>query len=237
MLKNSVLFNTFACCKDFQLLEVPWFNFDSEKMIIGICGGSGSGKTTLLKRLSKYFHGIHPSIFSMDNYYKPIHFQHVDENGEVNFDLPSALNEEVLVNDLKELAIGNPIEVIEYHFNAPPDKNVLITIHPSDLVIVEGLFLFHYPGVKEALDFSIFVDVDLDVQLDRRLYRDQESRGYSREAILYQWKNHVTPCYESYLLPYREDAHFKFRNDIHADEDFDALVKILEEKLKMQKVS
>ena len=203
-------------------------------MIIGICGGSGSGKTTLLKRLSKHFHELNPSVFSMDNYYKPIHFQHVDENGEVNFDLPSALNEEHLVNDLQQLCNGEPIEVIEYHFNAPPDKNVLITIHPSDLVIVEGLFLFHYPGVRNVLDYSVFIDVDLTVQLDRRLYRDQETRGYSRESILYQWKNHVTPCYNNYLLPYKKDANFIFRNDVHADEDFATLVKILESKLQTQ---
>ncbi len=213
------------------------FNFDSKNMIIGICGGSGSGKTTLLKRLSKHFQELNPSVFSMDNYYKPIHFQHVDENGEVNFDLPTALNEEHLVGDLQQLSIGEPIEVIEYHFNAPPDKNILITIHPSDLVIVEGLFLFHYPGVRNSLDFSVFIDVDLDVQLDRRLYRDQETRGYTRESILYQWKNHVTPCYNNYLLPYKAEANFIFRNDVHADEDFATLVGILETKLKTKQVS
>lgn len=206
-------------------------------MIIGICGGSGSGKTTLLKRLSQHFQELNPSVFSMDNYYKPIHFQHVDEHGEVNFDLPTALNEEHLVGDLQQLSIGEPIEVIEYHFNAPPDKNVLITINPSDLVIVEGLFLFHYPGVRNSLDFSIFIDVDLDVQLDRRLYRDQETRGYTRESILYQWKNHVTPCYNNYLLPYKGEANFIFRNDAHADEDFATLVGILETKLKTNQVS
>lgn len=210
------------------------FNFDLESMIIGICGGSGSGKTTLLKRLSQHFQELNPSVFSMDNYYKPIHFQHIDENGEVNFDLPAALNEEHLVGDLQQLSIGEPIEVIEYHFNSPPDKNILITIHPSDLVIVEGLFLFHYSGVRNSLDFSVFIDVDLGVQLDRRLYRDQETRGYTRESILYQWKNHVTPCYNNYLLPYRDDANFIFRNDVHADEDFVTLVQILETKLQNQ---
>jgi uridine kinase len=213
---------------------LPSFNFDIQSMIIGICGGSGSGKTTLLKRLSQHFQELNPSVFSMDNYYKPIHFQHIDENGEVNFDLPTALNEDHLVGDLQQLSIGEPIEVIEYHFNAPPDKNVLITIHPSDLVIVEGLFLFHYPGVRNSLDFPVFIDVDLDVQLDRRLYRDQETRGYTRESILYQWKNHVTPCYNNYLLPYKGDANFIFRNDAHADEDFATLVEILESKLQNQ---
>lgn len=201
-------------------------------MIIGICGGSGSGKTTLLKRLSQHYSNLHPSIFSMDNYYKPIHFQHIDENKQVNFDLPTALYEERLFKDLAALSRGESIEVIEYHFNAPPDKHVLITVNPSDIIIVEGLFSFHYQEVRDLLDLSIFIDVDLDVQLDRRLYRDQETRGYTHEAIMYQWKNHVIPCYENYLLPYRKDADFLFRNDIHADEDFIKLVALIDAKLK-----
>jgi uridine kinase len=205
-------------------------------MVIGICGGSGSGKTTLLKRLSHHFKHLKPSIFSMDNYYKPIHLQHIDENGEVNFDLPTALYEFQLIDDLEKLSKGESVEVIEYHFNAPPDKHVLITINSSDLIIVEGLFLFHYPGVRRLLDFSVFIDVDLNVQLDRRLYRDQESRGYTREAIMYQWKNHVVPCYENYLLPHKEHADFLFRNNEFADEDFQKLTEILERKLNPELV-
>jgi uridine kinase len=113
--------------------------------VIGICGGSGSGKTTLLKRLSETFEGINPSVFSMDNYYFPIEMQQKDKNGIVNFDLPTALDERKLSNDLFQLVNWEPIEVKEYFFNAPPDKNVLITIQPSEVIIVEGLFLFYYP--------------------------------------------------------------------------------------------
>lgn len=197
-------------------------------MIIGICGGSGSGKTTLLKRLANSFEHLKPSVFSMDNYYLPIEMQQLDDNGEINFDLPTALDRQRLTSDLQELAKGNPIEVKEYHFNSPPDKNVLITIESSDLIIVEGLFLFEYNEVHELLDLSIFIDVDQEVQLDRRLYRDQETRGYTREAIVYQWDNHVTPCFNNFLLPYRDTADFKFRNDNRADEDFN----LLEQKIK-----
>lgn len=193
-------------------------------MIIGICGGSGSGKTTLLKRLRNHFGSVNPSIFTMDNYYYPIDQQHLDDNGYYNFDLPTALDEVRLVKDLAKLSNGESILVKEYHFNAPPDKHILLTIDPSELIIVEGLFLFHYQGVKELLDYSIFVNVDPQVQLDRRLYRDQETRGYTREGIIYQWENHVTPCYEKYLLPYREEANFQFRNDARSDEDFETLI-------------
>lgn len=205
-------------------------------MIIGICGGSGSGKTTLLNRLSREFAHLNPSIFSMDNYYYPIEKQFKDDHGYYNFDLPTALDEKQLTSDLNDLISGKPVDVIEYHFNAPPDKNILITIEPSPLIIVEGLFLFHYKGVREKLDFSVFVEVDPAVQLDRRLYRDQETRGYTREAILYQWNNHVLPCYQNYLLPYREDADFRFRNDARADEDFEKLVKAISLEMEALKV-
>jgi len=203
-------------------------------MIIGICGGSGSGKTTLLKRLQRHFQDIKPSTFIMDNYYHPIEMQIKDVNGEYNFDLPTALDEQKLSSDLDKLANGNEILVKEYHFNSPPDKHVLLTIAPSELIIVEGLFLFHYQNVKKHLDFSIFVDVEPKTQLDRRLYRDQETRGYSRSAILYQWDNHVKPCYENYLLPYQQEADFSFRNDSRADYDFERLVKEIESRLRQE---
>ena len=205
-------------------------------MIVGICGGSGSGKTTLLKRLCNEFIDLKPSVFSMDNYYLPIEKQKLDENGIHNFDLPTALDREKLVTDLRQLVQGNKIIVKEYHFNSPPDKNVLITIEPSELIIVEGLFLFYFEEVRELLDYSVFIKVDADVQLDRRLYRDQETRGYSREAILYQWEQHVKPCYENYLLPYEEEADFQFRNDAHADEDFKALAHQIGTKMEAVKL-
>jgi uridine kinase len=202
-------------------------------MIIGICGGSGSGKTTLLKRLYKEFNHLNPSVFSMDNYYKTIEHQIKDPQGVYNFDLPTALDEKKLTEDLDSLINGDSINVKEYHFNAPPDKNVLITIEPSELLIVEGLFLFHFEGVRSKLDYSIFIEVDPEIQLDRRLYRDQETRGYSREDIMYQWENHVIPCYDNYLLPYRDEADFKFRNDNRANDDFEILAKGLKQNLEL----
>ena len=200
-------------------------------MIIGICGGSGSGKTTLLKRLCSYFSESKPSVFSMDNYYLPIQNQTKDKNGVYNFDLPSALDEIILVKDLMKLKAKEQVIVKEYNFNTIQNKNRSITIEPSDLIIVEGLFLFHYEGVRNELDYSIFINVDKQIQLDRRLYRDQDTRGNTRKSILYQWKNHVVPCYEKYLLPYKDRADFQFRNDSRADNDFNLLVKEIENKI------
>ena len=206
-------------------------------MVIGICGGSASGKTTLLNRLHNELKFLRPSIFSMDNYYFPIEQQQKDTNGKINFDLPTALDQKMLISDLDKLRKGISIEVKEYRFNAPPNTNNLITIDSSSVIIVEGLFLFYYEKVRSLLDFSIFMEVEPTVQLDRRLDRDQNSRGYSREAIIYQWENHVLPCYKKHLEPYEELANFRFKNDNRADDEFERLmneIELLVAKKKMK---
>lgn len=201
-------------------------------MVIGICGGSGSGKTTLLNRIAERYADLKPAVFSLDNYYRPIEEQTKDEKGVVNFDLPTALDKDKLVNDLRKLKSGETIEVFEYQFNTDNNKHVLITLKPSDLIIVEGLFVFEYEEVHELLDFSVFVDVDPSIQLDRRIYRDQESRGYSRSDILYQWEHHVMPCYEKYLAPHETKADFIYHNDSRSERDFERLIKVLENKFE-----
>ena len=201
--------------------------------VIGICGGSGSGKTTLLKKLSNFYGQEEVSILTMDNYYFPIEEQQKDENGIVNFDLPTALNEKKLSEDLQELVNGNTIEVKEYFFNSPPDKNVLLSVISKEIIIVEGLFIFHYPKVRALIDFSVFVEVDASVQLDRRIYRDQDSRGYSQQEIIYQWNEHVTPCYNNYILPYKPKADILYRNDFNSEEDFLSLTNKLLQNRKI----
>jgi uridine kinase len=171
----------------------------------------------------------------MDNYYLPILQQHIDLNGQVNFDLPTALDRKKLFQDLQKLINGTPIEVEEYHFNATIDRITLLTINPSKIIVIEGLFLFYYEEIRELLDFSIFLDADPDIQLDRRLYRDLDTRGYSREAILYQWNEHVLPCYKTYLQPFEHLADFRFHNDSRTDDEFDRLMYEL--NMKLAKIS
>jgi len=205
-------------------------------MIIGICGGSGSGKTTLLRRLCNEYRSLNPSVFSLDNYYLPIEMQQKDSNGIVNFDLPSALDRNKIIEDLNSLISGSPIKVKEYNFNSPPHINNYIDIDPSDLIIVEGLFLFYYSEIKSHLDMSVYVTVDSDVQLKRRINRDQSQRGYSIDDIIYQWENHVNPCHSQYIEPYKNDADYFFRNDSNAENDFLNLKRNIDILMKKKKV-
>ena len=84
--------------------------------------------------------------------------------------LPTALNRGKIIKDLKMLVdLGIPIKVKEYNFNSPPYLNKYIEIKPSRLIIVEGLFLFHYKELLKMLDMTVYVVVDSEIQLKRRL--------------------------------------------------------------------
>ena len=124
----------------------------------------------------------------------------------------------------------------QYNFNSPPHVNNYIDIDPSDLIIVEGLFLFYYSEIKTHLDISVYVTVDSDVQLKRRINRDQSERGYSIDDIIYQWKNHVNPCHSKYIEPYKNDADYFFRNDSNAENDFLNLKRNIDILMKKKKV-
>ncbi|MFM7386708.1 MAG: uridine kinase, partial [Bacteroidota bacterium] len=190
----------------------------------------------LIKRLQDEIAHLNPALFTMDNYYRPMETQERDENGIINFDLPTALDEEQLSRDLTQLYQGNSIEVKEYFFNTQPVKNVLLTIHPATIILVEGLFLFHYPEVFKLIDWSVYVDVDPKIQLDRRVYRDQSTRGYKHQEIIYQWENHVLPCYKSYIEPYKQRANFVFNNDERAESDFVQLMEQIQHLLTQRGV-
>ena len=80
------------------------------------------------------------------------------------------------------------------------------------------------------MDFSIYINVDPKHQLSRRIMRDEKTRGYSKDAIRYQWNEHVLPCFEKYILPFEPCADFVFNNDDRSKEEFKKLIKALESK-------
>lgn len=200
--------------------------------VIGIAGGSGSGKTFFLNCFLHHFRDDQISLISQDDYYKPIEVQPLDENGWVNFDLPQCIEDDKLLNDLSLLMLGQSIKKKEYTFNVDKDKAKMLTIKPAPIIIVEGLFVFHFAQIASLFDMKIFMDADEEITLNRRLKRDMKERGYDHDMIMYQWVNHVLPAYTSYLLPYKEGAHKVIMNNSHVADDIIEVTKQLATELK-----
>lgn len=200
------------------------------KFIVGITGGSGVGKTTLIDGLNREFEG-RVTTFSLDNYYKPKVEQAIDENGVINFDLPTALDLLQLKSDFDALRLGNQIKQSVYQFNNPVNNDMVNILEPKSLLIVEGLFVMHYDFIKPLLDYSVYLSVDADRQLERRLKRDIEERNYSEEDVMYQWDNHVLPCYKNFVQPYKEEADLIITNNERFDENIHILTSVIHQNL------
>ena len=71
-----------------------------EGKTLAIVGVSGSGKTTFIQQIARQFSSAELTLVSQDDYYKKKELQQKDENGEVNFDLPSGVHEDELLRDL-----------------------------------------------------------------------------------------------------------------------------------------
>ena len=171
--------------------------------VIGIAGSSGSGKTFFLKRFLDHFHREQITLISQDDYYIPANTKTKEENRLYNFDLPTAINRESFFHDIKQLFDGRTVYRQEYTFNNPDTVPKMLEIKPAPILVIEGLFIFHYEEVNELLDYRVFLDADESVALDRRLRRDLIERGYEHDDVMYKWVNHVVPAYEQYLAPFK----------------------------------
>ncbi len=200
--------------------------------IIGVAGGSGSGKTFFLKCFLHHFKPEEVSLISQDDYYRSKQEQKIDENGWINFDVPEGIDDERLLNDLKLLMVGQSIEKKEYTFNVNEENAKLLNIVSAPIIIVEGLFVFHFQEIAKLFDMKIFMDADEEITLNRRISRDELERGYTRDMIMYQWVNHVVPAYKQYLLPYKDSCHKVIMNNKHVADDIVSISQEISEELK-----
>lgn len=181
--------------------------------VIGICGGSGSGKTTFIRQLRKRFQETELCIISQDDYYLPRDQQHKDPNEEYNFDLPQSFNKKKFRNDIQRLMQGETVTIEEYTFNNADAIPKMLVFQPAPIIVIEGLFVFHYKKIAPLLDLKVFINAKENLKVIRRIHRDQVERGYPIEDVLYKYEHHVLPSFERFIQPYKEEADIVINNN------------------------
>lgn len=174
-------------------------------LIIGIAGGTGSGKTTLTNSLLKRFNGQVGVIYH-DNYYKRNDHLTYDERTELNYDAPTAFDNDLLVTHLKALIAGQTIETPVYDFTDHNRSEETMIVQPQRIIILEGILIFVEEETRELCDIKIFVDTDADVRILRRLRRDVIERGRSIESVESQYLATVKPMHELHVEPSKRHA-------------------------------
>jgi uridine kinase len=174
-------------------------------LMIGITGGTASGKTTLCKNLRTLL-GCEKKvvIISQDSYYKNPP-QDMDVT-KMNWDKPKALELSLLANHLQKLRSGESIEIPDWDFVKHERKDVGHNVEVADVYLIEGIFVLNNEEIRDQLDLKIYVEVDSDTRLSRRIQRDTKERGRSVDSVLYQYEKFVKPGYDSYTMPSKRFA-------------------------------
>ena len=180
----------------------------SHSIIIGIAGGSASGKTSIAKAVYEYFKGSHKTcIIKQDDYYKDQSHLSFEERVKTNYDHPFAFDNDLLVEQLHELKKGNTVAKPTYDYTIHNRSDVVETITPRDVYILEGLFVLYDENIRQLCDILVFVETDADIRFIRRLRRDIEERGRSLDSVCEQYLNTVRPMHEQFVEPSKKYAH------------------------------
>jgi uridine kinase len=185
--------------------------------VIILAGGTASGKTTIANVLAERLEAL---VLTHDRYYKDIEIQ----EGH-NFDEPAALDNERIVQDIKQLKEDLPTEVPVYHF--PTHKRLAYGEHliPKPFLLVEGILTLSVPEIARQGDLTIFVDVEDDIRLARRIQRDVLERGRSIKSVLTQYLSTVRPMHHLYIKPVRSTAHLVLDGTAPLEENIDRILE------------
>lgn len=176
-------------------------------VILGIAGGSGSGKTTVAQRVQERFPHRTVEIIHHDSYYRDRADLTAEQRAHVNFDHPSAFETELLVEHLDSLRAGGAIEKPEYDYQEHRRSAARTPVAAAEILFVEGILVLESRELRQRMDIRLFVDVDSDERLMRRLQRDLEERGRDLGSVMRQYRETVRPMHLQFVEPSKRYAH------------------------------
>lgn len=175
--------------------------------IIGIAGGSASGKSTVSKKLKTQFENENSvMIIRQDDYYKDQSHLNMEERVKTNYDHPFAFDNDLFYEQLKELCEGKTIKKPIYDFVNHTRSKETETLHPCDVIVVEGLFILEDEKIRNLCDIRVFVDTDADIRFIRRMVRDVKKRGRTLESVISQYQETVRPMHNTFVEPSKRFA-------------------------------
>lgn len=176
-------------------------------IIIGIAGGSASGKTSISRQLKEaYEHTKSVSIIREDDYYKDQSDKTMEERVKTNYDHPFAFDHDLLILQLKQLLQGIAVEKPVYDFVEHTRSHEVEWMEPSDVIVVEGLFVLEQEALRELCDIKVFVDTDADIRFIRRLKRDVKKRGRTLDSVVDQYTMTVRDMHNQFVEPSKRYA-------------------------------
>jgi len=182
--------------------------------LIGISGGSASGKSTLSKMIADKFNKNNVEIINADTYYKrnnmPLMKSPLTGIEGPDWNTPDAVDFDAMFGDFTERS---------------NDKKL-------DILIIEGAFIFCYEKLRDVLDLKIYLDLDSDIRMYRRIKRNMEVRGLSLEEIADYYTEYAKFSEQKNTLTSKIYADIIFNGNNYHGKAFDILINYLESSIQ-----
>jgi len=167
--------------------------------LILISGGSASGKTTFAKKLQEKLEGS--LLLSQDNYHLDVSHLKLEDFSTYNFDKPSSINLDLMVENINTLWNDGEVHIPYYDFETSKVHHEHIKLKIPKVLIVEGLFSMHIEKLRYLSHMNLFIDIDSDVRLARRILRDTKERGCSVPNVISRYMEFVKPGHDEFIQP------------------------------------
>ncbi|RID60045.1 hypothetical protein BRARA_F03227, partial [Brassica rapa] len=179
----------------------------NQPFVIGVTGGTASGKTTVCDMIIQQLHDHRIVLVNQDSFYRGLTSEELERVQEYNFDHPDAFDTEQLLHCIDTLKSGQPYQIPIYDFKTHQRKSdAFRQVNACDVIILEGILVFHDSRVRDLMNMKIFVDTDADVRLARRIRRDTVERGRDVDSVLEQYAKFVKPAFDDFVLPSKKYA-------------------------------
>lgn len=145
--------------------------------------GSASGKTSVCERIMDELQNHRVAIVCLDSFYLPLTPEQLKFVSDYNFDHPDAWDWDLLLSyisqsytithttwwccgewrfgfvlwcrTVKALSEGKRVEIPEYDFSTHSRKPQTHFLYGLDVVLLEGIFVFHSPELRDLIDMVL----------------------------------------------------------------------------------
>ncbi|KAK7371887.1 hypothetical protein VNO80_05253 [Phaseolus coccineus] len=182
-------------------------DMNKQPFVIGVAGGAASGKTSVCDMIIQQLHDQRVVLVNQDSFYHNLTEEELLRVQDYNFDHPEAFDTEHLLRVMDKLKCGQAVDIPKYDFKGCksgvfPARRVNL----ADVIILEGILVFHDPRVRALMNMKIFVDTDADIRLARRIKRDTADNARDIGAVLDQYSKFVKPAFDDFILPTKKYA-------------------------------
>ena len=171
--------------------------------IIGITGGTGSGKTTIVNEVINLFDASEICLLSSDSYYKNNASLDFNQRDKLNYDIPEAIDFDLLNKHIDLLKQEININVPNYCFTTHLRLEKTTEVEPKKILIIEGILILTNKTLRDSINYSVFLDCPRDVRFQRRLDRDIKERGRNYNDVINLFETRLDIMHSEFVEPHK----------------------------------